>query len=117
MQGKHPGVTFHCSDVVRDGWTVGEFDHVVMNGVLTQRIDLAYDDMLGLTRELVGLAFAHTRVGLAFNVMSTEVDWERDDLFHLPVETAVALVESLGGRAVVHDDYGLYEYTVHARRR
>ena len=52
------------------------------------------------------------RKGLAFNVMSKHVDWERDDLFHVPMDRVAALMHRLAGRNVtLRADYGLYEYT------
>ena len=57
-------------------------------------------------------------VGVAFNVMSKLVDWERDDLFHWGFDEMAAAV---GGRLSRHirirADYGLYEYTVYVYRQ
>jgi hypothetical protein len=55
--------------------------------------------------------------GLAFNVMSKQVDWEREDLFHLPLSLlAEFLCAEVTRDFVVRNDYGLYEYTVYLRR-
>jgi hypothetical protein len=54
-------------------------------------------------------------VGVAFNVMSKHVDWERDDLFHVPFdEIAAFLFANVTRNMVLRADYGLYEYTVYA---
>jgi len=59
--------------------------------------------------------FSHAAIGIAFNVMSKHVDWERDDLFHLPFDTlAEFLEEHLTRNYVFRNDYGLYEYTTYA---
>jgi len=56
-------------------------------------------------------------MGVAFNVMSKHVDWERDDLFHLPFDTlARYLIASLTRNFVIRSDYGLYEYTTYIYR-
>ena len=46
--------------------------------------------------------------------MSKQVDWERDDLFHLPCDPLLAFLESeLSRHCVVRHDYGLFEYTTY----
>ena len=73
--------------------------------------------MLVYFETLVARLFAMADVGIAFNVMSSHVDWERDDLCHLPIETmARFLSRRVTRRFVVRNDYGLYEYTVYAYR-
>ncbi len=54
---------------------------------------------------------------MAFNVMSKHVDWEREDLFHLPFDTlAEFLKKELTRNFVFRNDYGLYEYTTYVYR-
>ena len=48
--------------------------------------------MLGFWRAFIARAFEHTRRGLAFNAMSSEVEWTRDDLFHLPFDVMASFV-------------------------
>jgi hypothetical protein len=61
--------------------------------------------------------WARTARGLAFNVMSKHVDWERPDLFHLPFDAlAQVLARSLTRNFVIRNDYGLYEYTTYVYR-
>ena len=55
--------------------------------------------------------------GVAFNVMSKHVDWERDDLFHLPFDEMAGFVtRNLTRNFVIRNDYGLFEYTVYLYR-
>jgi hypothetical protein len=66
---------------------------------------------------LIQRVFRFARVGLAFNVTSKYVDWEREDLFHLPLEAMASLVtQHLSRNIVIRHDYGLYEYTVYVYR-
>ena len=52
--------------------------------------------------------------GMAFNVMSKAVDWERDDLFHLSTDVLIDfMVKNLSRNFIIRNDYGLYEYTVY----
>ena len=93
------------------------FEYVVLNGVFTYRLDISYERMLAYWQNLLLQVFPLARKGLAFNVMSTAVDWERDDLFHLPIEVVTTFVtERLSRRFVIRHDYPLYEYTTYVYR-
>jgi SAM-dependent methyltransferase len=116
-RGKYPDRQFYCLDLLDEAAALPSFDYVVMNGVFTEKRDLTFEAMLDYFRRLVKRAFAHTRTGLAFNVMSKQVDWERDDLFHLPLDTlADFLTRELTRNFVIRNDYGLYEYTTYVYR-
>lgn len=117
-RAKFPGDDFRCADVLAiPAADLPRYDYVVANGVFTEKRDLDFDAMLAYFEALVARLFAMSRVGIAFNVMSKHVDWERDDLFHLPLDV---LGRFLTGRVTRHfvarNDYGLYEYTVYAYR-
>jgi SAM-dependent methyltransferase len=116
-RAKFPGVPFGCLDVLAPGAALAEFDYVVANGVFTERCGLTFDEMLSTFQAIVGKLWAATRCGLAFNVMSSHVDWERDDLFHLPMDSMAAFVTgALSRHFVIRMDYGLREYTVYVYR-
>lgn len=111
---KFPGVPFGCGDVLAEGVDVPAADYVIMNGVLTEKRTLSFEEMWDYAQALLTRLFSVARVGIAFNVMSKQVDWERDDLFHLPLDTlAFFLTKQLSRRFVVRNDYGLYEYTTY----
>jgi SAM-dependent methyltransferase len=93
------------------------FDYIVLNGVLTEKRELAFNEMWDYARRLLRAVFAKARVGLAFNVMSPQVDWERADLFHLPLDALTGfLSRELSRHFVIRHDYGLYEYTTYLYR-
>ncbi len=111
---KHPGALFYHVDVLKKPGNAPRFDYIVMNGVFTEKVHMAFDDMLRYFKRLVSAVFKRTDKGMAFNVMSKHVDWERDDLFHLPFDLlADYLVTSVSRNFVIRNDYGLYEYTTY----
>jgi SAM-dependent methyltransferase len=115
---KHPQVTYYDIDVLEDDRALPTFDYVVMNGVFTAKCELSSAEMMDYFQSLVTRVFAHARVGLAFNVMSKQVDWERDDLFHLSFdELAGFLARRVSRHFVIRHDYGLYEYTAYVYHR
>ena len=106
-----------CVDILEDPDAVPSFDYIVMNGVFTEKRGLSFEEMLGYFERTLITVFAKAKTGIAFNVMSKHVDWERDDLFHLPFDTlAPFLKRSLTRNFVIRNDYGLYEYTTYVYR-
>lgn len=116
-QKKYPHLPFYCMDVLQGHDALPLFDYMVMNGVFTEKRELSYDDMFAYFTQLITLMFSKTKRGLAFNVMSKAVDWERDDLFHLSADVLIHfLVKNLTRNFVIRNDYGLYEYTTYIYR-
>ncbi len=111
---KFPSNDYYCIDILDDASDIPYFDYIVMNGVFTEKRDLSFDEMFDYFKSVIKKVFSKTRIGLAFNVMSKHVDWERDDLFHLPFDTlAVFLSKELSRNFLIRNDYGLYEYTTY----
>lgn len=113
-QSKFPENRFFCLDLLDDNVSLPDFDYIVLNGVFTEKRELSFDEMLAYFKQLVRRVFEHARIGIAFNVMSKHVEWERDDLFHLPFDTLAAfLTKDLTRNFVFRNNYGLYEYTTY----
>ena len=111
---KYPEVHFILADILTEPDAVGEYDYMIMNGVFTEKRELSYEDMLDYFKQVIKTVFSKAMKGLAFNVMSKDVDWERDDLFHLSFdELSKFLTEEVNRNFVIRNDYGLYEYTVY----
>lgn len=111
---KFPDTPFYLVDLLQQPNQLGKYDYIVMNGVFTEKGELSFDEMLEYLQKLLVTVFSKVRVGVAFNVMSKHVDWERQDLFHLPMDTVAAfLVKNLTRNFVIRNDYGLYEYTTY----
>ena len=111
---KFPEARFYCGDVLQQDIAIETVDYLIMNGVFTEKRSLSFDEMLAYAQQLLTTVFPLASRGIAFNVMSKQVDWERDDLFHLPIDTlAQFLTKTLSRHFIVRHDYGLYEYTVY----
>jgi SAM-dependent methyltransferase len=116
-RARRPARVFLEMDVLADDTSLPVYDYVVLNGVFNYRGPIPFDRMLAYWQELMLVAFRHARHGLAFNVMSARVDWERDDLFHLPFDTMSMFVWSRLSRFfVVRHDYRAYEYVTYIYR-
>jgi cyclopropane fatty-acyl-phospholipid synthase-like methyltransferase len=116
-KSKFPFNTYYCTDILSEDVKSPNFDYIVMNGVFTEKRDLSFDEMLAYFKMVMKKVFKKANRGIAFNTMSKHVDWERDDLFHLPLDTlADFLTKELTRNFVIRNDYGLYEYTTYVYR-
>lgn len=125
-QAKFPERCFYQTDIladiladilVADATAIPSFDYIILNGVLTEKLGMSFAEMWDYTQRLLRAVFAKARCGIAFNVMSKQVEWERADLFHLPLDLLTEfLTRELSRHFVVRHDYGLYEYTTYVYR-
>ena len=113
---KHPEAKLFCADILKDDAVLDScpVDYVTINGVLTYKYTSSFDDMWGFAQAIISRLFKKARKGLAANFMSKAVDWERDDLFHMPVELIANFVtRNLTKYYVIRHDYKRYEYTLY----
>jgi SAM-dependent methyltransferase len=116
-KSKFPTINYYCVDLLGEGATIPAFDYIVMNGVFTEKCTLSFDEMLSYFKGLVKKVFGYAKIGIAFNVMSKQVDWERNDLFHLPFDMLASFLTCEVSRSfIIRQDYGLYEYTTYVYR-
>lgn len=114
-KSKYPELPFYCVDVLTPSANeLPKFDYIVMNGVFTEKRELSFDEMWEYFTEMLTVVFAKANKGLAFNVMSKAVDWEREDLFHVPTDKLIDfLTKKLSRNFIIRNDYGLYEFTTY----
>lgn len=114
---RHPNEFFEARDLLKNPIQEQIADYVLMNGVLTEKLTLSHQRMADFAKHIIYSTYGLCRKGLAFNVMSSHVDWYRDDLFHWPLDECVSyLVKNISRHVTVRMDYGLYEYTVYVYR-
>lgn len=112
---KFPSIDYYHLDILDNQDALPDFDYILLNGVFNSKCSLAFDEMLSYFQDVITRAFNNAREGIAFNVMSKQVDWEREDLFHLPFDTLASfLTKNVSRHFVIRHDYGLYEYTAYA---
>jgi cyclopropane fatty-acyl-phospholipid synthase-like methyltransferase len=115
---KFPSIRYYDLDILDTSSSLPDFDYIVMNGVFTEKRELTFEEMFTYFKDVVTRVFKKARVAIVFNVMSPHVDWERQDLFHLPLDSLAAfLVKEVSRDFVIRNDYGLYEYTTYVYRK
>jgi SAM-dependent methyltransferase len=116
-QSKFPHIQYYHLDILENASALPRFDYIIMNGVFTAKCELSFDAMFSYFQEVLVRVFAKAHIGVGFNVTSKQVDWERDDLFHLPFDTLASfLTKHISRNFVFRHDYGLYEYTTYVYR-
>lgn len=116
--GKYPNNSFYCFDIFDSKIEIQNFDYIVMNGVFTEKRELTFKEMWNYFTKMLPIIFEKCNKGFAFNVMSKNVDWERDDLFHVSHDVLSSfLCENITRNYVIRNDYGLYEYTVYVLKK
>jgi hypothetical protein len=111
---KHLNNTFYYIDILTDSMKLPEFDYIIMNGVFTQKRDLTFEEMFDYFKKLISAVSEKAKKGIAFNVMSKQVDWEKDGSFHLSFDLlADFLTQQISKDFTFRHNYGLYEYTTY----
>jgi SAM-dependent methyltransferase len=110
---KFPNNDFYCLDILKNE-SIPNFDYIVCNGPFTEKRDLSQEEMMDFFTSVIKKLWNKCDKGIAFNLMSKHVDWERDDLFHISLdELGWFLKNNLSRNFIIRNDYGLYEYTAY----
>lgn len=113
---RHPGASWHVGDVF--GFAEPRsYDYLVSNGILTQKLDVPVPDMDRYARSLVRKMFDACRRGIAFNVMTTRVNFTQQHLYYKsPVEMLAWCMEEVTPCVRLDHGYRGYDYTVYLYR-
>lgn len=113
-RAKFPDAQFLELDINADHADLGQLDcdFLVANGLFTVKWELSDAQMRAFIEGSLRRVWPHVRRGIAFNLISPVVDWERRDLYHASMDETARFLHGLAGRRVrLRADYGLYEYT------
>jgi SAM-dependent methyltransferase len=110
---KFPNNDFYCLDILKNN-DIPNFDYIVCNGPFTEKRELSQQEMMEFFTNVIKKLWDNCNKGIAFNLMSKHVDWEREDLFHVSLdELGWFLKSNLTRNFIIRNDYGLYEYTTY----
>lgn len=112
---KYPKNKYIFGDILKEPSILKiNYDYIILNGVFTEKRQLTYDYMFEYLKKMISIIFTKSKKAIAFNVMSKQVDWEVDTLFHVPIDDmANFLTKKITRNFIIRNDYGLYEYTVY----
>lgn len=117
VRGRFPGHRFDQRDVRDEPYGPEEFDYCIICGIFTVKHGNTYDTTVALAEGTLRAIWPSVRLGVGFNSMSKHVDWERDDLFHWPLDDIMAFCKRDLSRHVSFKlDYGLWEASTFVRK-
>ncbi|MEN3369794.1 MAG: hypothetical protein V7609_1937 [Verrucomicrobiota bacterium] len=94
-----------------------KFDYVVCNGILTQKLEATALEMDQFAARLIRRMFSLSTIGMAFNVMTTKVNYFSNNLYYRnPAELFSWCLNEITPRLKLDHSYPLYEYTMYLYR-
>lgn len=119
----YPKVPFGLIDIhSKEGWEAfnnpnickESYDFVICNGTFTVKGNLTQEEMTNFFCSTIEKLWTKTNKGIAFNLMSKILDYERDDLFHVSFdEVSQWVYDNLSSKFMIRQDYGLREFTMY----
>lgn len=93
------------------------FDFIVCNGILTQKLDTPALEMDKFAGQLIRKMFSLARQGIAFNLMTTKVNFFKNNLYYRnPAELLSWCLTEITPYIKIDHSYPLYEYTIYLYR-
>ena len=90
-----------------------QFDYIVCNGILTQKLDASNISMDLYTNRMIKKMFQITNKGIAFNIMTTKVNFFSNNLYYRnPSELFAYCMSEITNKIKIDHTY-LYEYTTY----
>ncbi len=110
---RHPLHQFIWGDILEVD--IGKYDYVVCNGILTQKVSASTLAMNRFAQRLIKRMFDVCNCGVAFNIMTTYVNFQKENLYYRnPAELMAWCMSELTPHAKIDCAYDLwYEYTVY----
>lgn len=123
-----PDMVAHGSSILSDAHFVNanifeykparRFDYVVANGALTEKLDVSHMEFDQYARRMIRRMFELADIGIAFNVMTTYVNFFAPNLYYKsPVEMIAFCAAELSSKFRVDHAYQHYDYTMYVYRQ
>lgn len=112
-QKRNPEFNFICGDFL--DIKIPHFDFVICNGILTQKTNVSTLEMNKYCQDMIRKMFDLCNIGIAFNTMSTYVNFQKENLFYKnPSELMAWCMSEISSAIKIDCAYELwYEYTVY----
>ncbi len=92
-------------------------DYIVASGIFNVRLDVPVDAWESYVASTIETMAKCACRGIAFNCITNKVDYMRDDLYYGdPQLWRLHCEKFLGGEAELHENYGLYDFTIVVRK-
>lgn len=115
-RARHPEVRFERLDLLRQPLPE-PFDYVLCSGLFHVKLERSDEEWRDFVRAMLERMYQGCRRGIAFNLMTDQVDFREPNLYYCPpAEMLEFCRRELSRFVTLRSDYPLYEYTVHVHR-
>lgn len=115
-QHRHPHASWIVGDILTET-DIDRHDYVVCNGILTQKLGTSILDMNQFLKALVRRMFSLCKLGIAFNVMTSHVNFTAPNLYYRnPAELLAWFMSEISSKVILDHAYPLFEYTIYLYR-
>jgi SAM-dependent methyltransferase len=113
---KHPDNKFFCEDIL--DFKEKKYDYIVCNGILTQKLNVSTLSMNYYSKKIIKKMFKMCKKGIAFNLMSTHVNFQKENIYYCnPAEMLAWCMSEITSNVKLDASYKLwYEYTMYLYR-
>lgn len=110
-----------CADpravFVNGAEVAADADYTFVSGTFNVRLQASDEEWEAYIKHHLEAMFAKSRRGLAFNLLTSYVDWKQDNLFYADPKVFFDFCKTRLSRSVtLHHDYGLFEWTIAVTR-
>jgi SAM-dependent methyltransferase len=115
-RAKHVEAEFILGDFL--SYEAPMFDYIVCNGILTQKLKAGIIEMDRFANTLIKKMFLSARKGIAFNIMSSRVNFMVENLYYRhPADVLTFCLTELSGKVRIEHSNPMYEYTTYVYKR
>ena len=107
---RHPEEEFFEMDIL-DSPDDMEFDYVVSSQAFNNK--LSESDNLDVVKKVLAKCFSIAKKGIAFDMMSSFVDFREDHLYYFDPAEIFSFCKTLTKRVTLRHDYPLFEFCVY----
>jgi len=111
-RGRHPDARLALRDIVTEPFEE-QFDYVFQSGAFNHKVEDNREFVWSMMNEMFRLC----RYGVAFNLLTSYVDYQDDNLYYFRPEDYFALARKLSRYVTLRHDYPLYEFTLHVYKQ
>lgn len=117
-QARHPHLSFAALDLLNTPAPAEPlYDYVIAGGIFHVRADNSDESWREFCEQMLATMFKYARQGLAFNMMTDQVDFKVDHLYYPdPCHYFNFCRKHLSRRVLLRHDYPLYEFTAYVYR-
>lgn len=101
-----------CEVVVKD-----KVDYSIVSGTFNVMFDSSEEEWDKYIKDKVSELLEHSKKGVAFNLLTSFVDWKAKDLYYADPTKYFNFCKSLSRYVTLIHDYPLYEWTIYIRKK